>query len=123
MTIFKEYINEEYLTIAEAKELLETIEQERALDDDRDFPYELARTLDHVNQFAVLDPDESRELVDRLLELETLDEPTAYKIANLLPRDRDELRTIFSESPYSLDGDELDKILGLIAEYIDIDIA
>lgn len=118
MTIFKETLEEEYLTTAEAKELLEDVEQERALQDDRELPYELARTIEHVNRFAVLEPEESQELVDELESLEKVDTPTAYKIANLLPEDRDELRAIYAQERYTLSGDELDEILDIIAKYI-----
>ena len=97
MTIFKEVLDEEYLTTPEAKELLSDIENERALDEDREMRYELARAVEHVNRFAVLGAEESRELVGELLELEKVDEPTAYKITNLLPEDRDELRSVFAQ--------------------------
>ncbi|MDY6817120.1 MAG: RNA polymerase Rpb4 family protein [Halobacteriales archaeon] len=120
MTIFKDKVDEEYLTVSEAKELLDDIEQERALDEDREFPYELARTIEHANRFATLEPEESRELVERLEELEKVDEPTAYKITDLLPRDRDELRAVFAQERYSLSGDELDEILNIIAEYVEV---
>lgn len=120
MTIFKEILDEEYLTTAETKTLLDEIEQERALDEDREFPYELARTIEHVNQFTTLGVQESQELVDKLAALDTLNDPVAYKIANLLPRDRDELRVIFSQNRHSLDGEELDEILAIIAEYVEI---
>ena len=117
MTIFKEIVDEEYLTISEAKELLADIEAERALDEDRELRYELARAIEHVNRFAFLDPEEAQELVDELEELEKVDEPTAYKIANLLPRNRDELRAVFAQQRYSLSGDELDEILNVVAQY------
>ena len=118
MTIFKETLDEEYLTVAEVKELLADIEEERALDEDRELPYELARTIEHANRFAVLEPEESLELVDELKELEKVDEETAYKIADLLPRARDELRAVFAQQRYSLDGDELDEILDVVAKYV-----
>jgi DNA-directed RNA polymerase subunit F len=117
MTIFKEVLDEEYLTTPEAKELLSDIENERALDEDREMRYELARAIEHVNRFAVLEAEESRELVGELLELEKVDEPTAYKIANLLPEDRDELRSVFAQERYSLSGDELDDVLDVVARY------
>jgi DNA-directed RNA polymerase subunit F len=41
----------------------------------------------------------------------------AYKIADLLPMDRDELRSVFAHGRYSLDGDELDEILNVVARY------
>ncbi len=118
MTIFKDVVDEEYLTIAEVKALLEDIEQERALDEDRELPYELARTIEHANRFALLDPEESREFVAELRELEKVDEKTAYKIANLRPQDRDELRAIYAQERYTLSGDELDEILDVVARYV-----
>lgn len=117
MTIFKEILDEEYVTIAEAKELLADIEAERALDEDREMRYELARAIEHVNRFAVLEAEESRELVAELLELEKVDESTAYKIVDMLPRDRDELRTVFAQERYSLSGEELDDVLDVVAKY------
>jgi DNA-directed RNA polymerase subunit F len=118
MTIFKEKVDEEHLTISEAKELLAEVEAERAADEDREMRYELARAIEHVNRFALLTPEESRELVDELLELEKVDEATAYKIADLLPQDRDELRAVFAQQRYSLSGDELDDILNVVAKYV-----
>jgi DNA-directed RNA polymerase subunit F len=118
MTIFKEIVDEEYLTLAEAKEHLEDIERERALDEDREMRYELTRAVEHVNRFAVLDVEESNEFVAELQELEKIDEATAYKIANLRPRDRDELRAVFAQERYSLSGEELDDVLNVVAKYV-----
>ncbi|WP_135362887.1 RNA polymerase Rpb4 family protein [Halosimplex halophilum] len=117
MTIFKEKVDEEYLTVAETKAILEELERERAADEDREMRYELARAIEHVNRFAVLDPEESREFVAELQELDKVDEPTAYKIANLRPRDRDELRAIYAQERFTLSGDELDAILEVVAQY------
>ena len=118
MTIFKERLDEEYLTISEVKEILTEIEHERSLDEDRELPYELARSIEHANRFAVLDPDDARDLAEELLELDKVGEPQAYKIVNLLPRDRDELRSIYAQARYSLSGDELDEILDTVAKYV-----
>ncbi|ACM57854.1 RNA polymerase Rpb4 family protein [Halorubrum lacusprofundi] len=117
MTIFKEKIDEEYVTTSEAKEILVEIEAERADDEDRDLRYELARAIEHVNRFAHLDAEESRELVEELTEIEQIDLPTAVKIADLLPEDRTELRSVFAQERYSLDGDELDDVLNVVAKY------
>ncbi len=117
MTIFKEKLDEEYVTTSEAKEILVEIEDERAEDENRDLRYELARAIEHVNKFAHLDAEESRELVEELAELEQIDIPTAVKIADLLPEDRTELRSVFAQERYSLDGDELDDVLNIVAKY------
>ncbi|MEA5387467.1 RNA polymerase Rpb4 family protein [Haloarculaceae archaeon H-GB11] len=118
MTIFKTKLDEEFLTVAETKEILQDIEHERAADEEREMRYELARAIDHVNRFAVLDVEESDEFVAELQELEKVDEATAYKIVNLLPQDRDELRAIYAQERYSLSGDELDEILDVVAKYV-----
>ena len=117
MTIFKEKLDEEYLTVSEAKELLADVEENRALDEDREMRYELARAIEHVNRFAILDPEESRELVAELREFEKVDEATAYKITDLLPQDRSELRSVYAQERYSLSGEELDEILDVVAKY------
>jgi DNA-directed RNA polymerase subunit F len=117
MTIFKEKLDEEFLTIAETKEVLAELETERAADEDREMRYELARAVEHVNRFAVLDPEEAREFVDDLLELEKVDEATAHKIVDLKPRDRDELRAVYAQERFSLSGDELDEILNVVRQY------
>lgn len=117
MTIFKEKVEEELLTISEAKELLADVEADRALDEEREMRYELARAIEHVNRFAVLSPEDSRELVEELQELEKVDETTAFKIVDLLPEDRDELRSIYAQERYTLSGDELDDILNVVKKY------
>ena len=117
MSIFKQKLGEEHLTVSEAKETLSEVEMDRAADEEREMRYELARAVEHVNRFAVLEPEESRELVAELQELEKVDEATAYKITDLLPRSRDELRAVFAKERYALDGDELDDVLNVVAKY------
>ncbi|MFB6135813.1 MAG: RNA polymerase Rpb4 family protein [Halobacteriaceae archaeon] len=116
MSIFKEKVEEEYLTVPEVKDLLADIEAERVADE-RELRYELARAIDHVNRFSVLSPEEADELVAELAELQKVDEKTAYTIANLLPQSRDELRAIYAQERYALGGDELDEVLDVVARY------
>ena len=117
MTIFKEKLSEEYLTVAETKEILEDIEMERAADDDREMRYELTRAIDHVNRFADLDADEAREFAEALTDLDKVDDKTAHKIVDLKPLDRDELRAVYAQERYSLSGEELDAILDVVKKY------
>ena len=117
MTIFKEKVDEEYVTTAEAKAILSEIESDRAADEARELRYELARAIEHANRFGHLDAEESRELVEALVELDPIDVPTAVKITDLLPEDRTELRSVFAKERYSLDGEELDEVLAIVAKY------
>jgi len=66
----------------------------------------------------VLDPEEARELVDQLIELDKVNEKTAHKIVDILPQDRTELRSIYAKERFALDGDELDEILNLVSKYV-----
>jgi DNA-directed RNA polymerase subunit F len=116
MTIFKEKLDEEHVTIAEAKRILADVEAERATEE-RELRYELARAIDHTNRFATLDPEEAAELVEELAALEKVERDTAYKIADLLPRTRDELRAVYAQERFSLSADELDEILDVVARY------
>lgn len=118
MTIFKEKLDEEFLTTSEVKELLEDVEAERAADEERELRYELARAIEHANRFAVLDAEDSRALAEDLMELEYVDPEVAFKITDLLPHDRDELRSVFAQERYALDGDELDEVLNVVAKYV-----
>ena len=118
MTIFKEKVDEEYMTISEVKAELAAVEAERAEDEERELRYELARAIEHVNRFAELDPEESRELVEELKAIEKVDDAIAYKIADLLPQDRTELRSVFAKERFALEGEELDEILNVVAKYV-----
>mgnify|MGYP002761501270 CR=1 FL=1 len=117
MTTVKEKLEDEYVTGAEVKDVLAEVEAEGAADVDRGMRYEVADAIEHVNTFAVLGADEAREVAEELLELEQVDEAAAFKIADLLPQDRDELRSVFAHGRYSLDGDELDEVLNVVARY------
>ncbi len=120
MTIFKEIVDEEYITVAETKEILAALEAERATEE-RDMHYVLARSIEHANRFAELEADEAEQLVEELAAIEKVDEPTAYKVADLLPRDRNELRAVFAQERYTLSGEELDEILNVVAQYVEVD--
>ncbi|MFP4633067.1 MAG: RNA polymerase Rpb4 family protein [Halobacteriales archaeon] len=114
--IVKDKLDEEYVTVAEVKETLNEIAESRS-DDDREMAFELRRSIDHANEFGFLSADDSRELVEELLEFEAVDDFVAHKIADLLPRNRDELRSIYAKERYSVDTGELDEILNTVAKY------
>jgi len=118
MTIFKETVDEDFLTVSEAKAILADIEAERATDEERELRYELARAIDHTNRFAVLSAEDSVALVEELAGLETVSDKVAFKIADLLPQSRTELRAVFAKERYALEGNELDEILDVVAKYI-----
>ena len=114
--IVKDKLDEEYVTVSEVKDVLNEIAEERS-GQEREMAYELRRSIDHVNAFAVLDVDDAQDLRDELQEFDEVDSFVAHKIVDLMPEDRGQLRAVFAKERYSLDGDELDDILNVVAKY------
>lgn len=116
--IVKNVLSEELLTLAEVKELLTEIMEERR-ERDLEVGYEFRKSLHHADLFAKTGGEKSRELVNRLLELEKMRPVIAVRITDLTPRSRDELRAIYTKEKYTLSNEELDQILEYVAEAID----
>lgn len=116
--IVKEVLNEELLTLAEVKEMLSEIADERR-ERNLEVAYEFRKALHHAELFAKTSSDKSRGLVNKLLELEKMKPVIAIRIADLMPQSRDELRAVYAKEKYTLSNEELDQILELVAEAMD----
>lgn len=103
-------------TLAEVREWLE--EQQRVRGE---LSYEQKLALEHAKVFGTrLSAARSRELVERLRELgERVTEVHAAKIADLLPTHADDVRVIFAKERYTLEKDEIDKILEAVQAYLE----
>jgi len=112
--IVKQVLSEELLTLAEVKEILN--KEKKGSEDE--MKYEKKRALEHVNKFAKTDAKASRELVNELIKLDKMKPEVGVKIADLMPRNRDELRAIYAKERYTLSDSELDKILDIVRRYI-----
>ncbi|MHC1596960.1 MAG: RNA polymerase Rpb4 family protein [Methermicoccaceae archaeon] len=113
--IVKRVIKEELLTLAEVREMLHSIKEERE-DEETDLPYEFRRALSHADVLAKLSPEQSRALVERLLTLEKMKPEIAVRIADILPMTRDELRALYAKERFTLSPEELDEILAIVSE-------
>ena len=100
-----------YVTLPEVKSMLEREEKKR------EFTYEQKLALQHAKTFAVLTVKKSRELVNRLMKMEKMNELLAYKIADLLPETPDEVRTIFAKERYTLTPEEIEELLAVVKEF------
>ncbi|MHC1566397.1 MAG: RNA polymerase Rpb4 family protein [Candidatus Syntropharchaeia archaeon] len=108
--IIKEIVNEELLTLAEVKEILSEI-REREKDEMR---HEKRKALDHCNRFAKIDAKRSRKLVNELMKLEKMREEIAIRIVDIMPRSKDELRTIYAKEKFTLTDEDFERILDII---------
>jgi len=105
-----------YVTLAEVKEMLE------AESETREFTPEQKLALEHAKT-AKLSAEQSRELVDKLLELEFIadlnnSEAVAVKITDTMPTHFDDIRLIFQKERRVLDKKQGEQIINLVNEYL-----
>ncbi|HUK39067.1 MAG TPA: RNA polymerase Rpb4 family protein [Methanomicrobiales archaeon] len=113
----KGVLGEERITLAELKEVLTQVAEARQ-EDATEMAYELRRSIDHATHLAKGEPEKAAALVADLQKLEKMKPDIAYRIANIMPRTRDELRSIYAKERFTLTGEELDQILSLVADHL-----
>ncbi|HVN73582.1 MAG TPA: RNA polymerase Rpb4 family protein [Methanoregula sp.] len=109
----KAVISEEKVTLSEMRDVLVGVEAER-LAAEKEMSYEFRRSLEHANTLAKTTPEKSRDLVAELTKMEKMKPEIAYRIANIMPKSRDEVRAIFAKERYTLSPEELDAIIELV---------
>jgi DNA-directed RNA polymerase subunit F len=105
--------NEEYLSLAEVKELLE-----KEKDNREELMPEQKLALSHAEAFTKLTKTKAKKLVAELTKMDQISEPNAFKIADVLPEEPDEVRAIFSKERFSLSKDETEQVLKLVRKYL-----
>lgn len=113
--IVKKVIGEEWLTVSEAKEILDRVKEERS---EEELGYELKKAIRHVDAFAKMDAGKSRDLANNLLNLEKMKPEIAIRIADILPKTRDELRSIYAKERFVLTSEDLDQMLDMVADSV-----
>jgi DNA-directed RNA polymerase subunit F len=113
--MFKEVKSFEYITIAEAREIMEEIVKKRQ--EKVDLLFETRRTLRHLKTFSKLSADEAKKLVKELLKLPQVGKPEiAIKIADIMPKVADEVRAIYMKERM-LTNEEIEQILEIVEKY------
>jgi DNA-directed RNA polymerase subunit F len=110
--IVKSVLQEDLLTLAEVKELLDQIRLKRA--DEEELGYELRRAIRHADLFARGTAEESQAMVAELMKLEKMNKQIAVKIADIRPTTKDELRAIYAKERFTLSEEELTSILEIV---------
>jgi len=76
--------------------------------------FEKRATLEHVKNFTRIESKKAQSMIKELLKLDRVTEFHALKIAELMPRDETELRTVFAKERYTIEPEELKKMLDVI---------
>jgi DNA-directed RNA polymerase subunit F len=108
--------SEERITLQELRDILHTVEAVR-LENGEEMSYELRKSIEHANHLAKSDTGNAKALVGELLKLDKMKPDIAYRITNIMPRTRDELRAIYAKERFTLSGEELDEILDLVTAH------
>lgn len=72
------------------------------------------RILDYAKKMAKMDGEISRKLVEKLLELGDITEEEAVQIVNIMPKTKEELKSIFYHRKTIVMEEFLNKILEII---------
>lgn len=112
----KGILRENAITLPELKEELLNVEAAR-LEKGKEMSYELRRSIEHANQITKTSAERSQELVQALLQLDKVKPDVAYRIANVMPRTRDEVRAVFGRDKFSHTPEELDEIIDLVISH------
>ena len=78
--------------------------------------YEHKLALDHVHLLAKIGPKESKAIMEKVIELEHVNDYYAAKIADILPMHPDDVRSIFARERFSVGRDEIDSIIAAVKE-------
>jgi DNA-directed RNA polymerase subunit F len=108
--------SEERVTLPQVREVLLGVESQR-IAAEKEMSYEFRRSIEHANQLAKTAPEKSVALVAALQKLEKMKPEIAFRIANVMPRTRDELRAIYAKERFTLAPEELDTILEIVSTH------
>lgn len=100
-----------HLSLAEVKNLLEKEQKKREL------TYEQKLALEHAKHFSKIGIAKGKEMAKELMKMERITEPFAYKIVDILPMYPEEVRAIFAKERYTLEEEEIKKILKIVEKY------
>ena len=109
--IGKEVIENEPISGAEVKKILEDFSDENELN------YEQNITLNHLARFKRYSLEDSREIVEKLQDEFGLRPKVAVHIADLAPKDLADMRLIFAKEPSKIDKEDMEKILEFLEQY------
>lgn len=121
--IVKEIIEDTALTLAEAKDMLNTQrkigrgKEKKGAAGEEEVRYERRKASEHTTKFAKLGAKESRVLINELLGLEKMKEEIAVRIADLMPKSKNEVRAIYAKERFTLTEENIEKILDCVAKY------
>ena len=104
--------DEQFVTAAEAKQVLEKKAGERELG------YEQKNALEYLKKFVKLTPAKAKELAEELRAVERLKDRQVAVIVDYLPENEEELRLLFASEITALSEEEKKKVLAAVQKAV-----
>ncbi|MEA2054347.1 MAG: DNA-directed RNA polymerase subunit F [Candidatus Thermoplasmatota archaeon] len=101
------------VSLAEVKDMLAKLGKER-----EELTREQKIALEYSEKVVKLSAGKTKELIKKLTGVEKINKNQAYKIADLLPTDEEDVMAIFSKETFVPSKEEIKKILEIIGEYL-----
>lgn len=104
-------IEEKYLTVEEAKELLEKRRK------DGELGYEQQNTLDYLEKFAKLTEKEAEKMRKELEALGLLNEKQVVWLVNTVPQKEDAVKAVLSQEKLELNAEQVKDVLKICKKF------
>ncbi len=101
-------IDTEQITFSDAKDILTKIEKEKELG------YEQKITLEYIRTRTILTKKDTKSTIEQLSKIEGLKEHQIIALINYLPKDEDEINTLFMKERVKLEKEKITKIAKII---------
>ncbi len=100
------------VSLSDVKNKLSKISKDR-----EDLLYEQKIALEHAQKFSKISATDTKKLVKELSSLDFLKEIQVYKIADILPVTKDDVKTIFAKERTNFGDKEIKQIIDIVAKY------
>ncbi len=108
-------MSEKYISLAEVRELLTEENEKREVE----FNAVQKSAMAHAQTISKISPEQAQEIVDEVLQVGGfVTEAVAFKIADILPKYPEDVRAIFAKERVTLEADDTNKILDIVAKYL-----
>ncbi|MBN2518295.1 MAG: RNA polymerase [Candidatus Altiarchaeota archaeon] len=109
--IVKEFIYEKPVTLVEVKKILKDLSKEK-----EELDYVQKKALAHAEKLSKVSLKDAEALQKDLM-AKGIEETKSVEIINIMPKTRDELRTLFSKERKQPETEQIDAILEILAKY------
>ena len=108
-------MSEQYVTLAEVRELHEAEAENRGYDN---LLQSQKAALDHAQTVCSISLDQANAIIDEVKQIDIVTDAVALKIADLLPRYPEDVRAIFSKERVTLEPAQIQQIIDIVEKHI-----